>query len=65
MRRRSIYDGSGTHPSPYVVADPREAALPDSQFTTVDNVLIHYLHHSHTPEAPYAVLIHGFSGERR
>ena len=63
MRRKSIYDGDGTPPSPYVVEDPREAALPESQFTTVDHVLIHYVLHSHSPEAPCAVLIHGFSGE--
>ncbi len=63
MRRKTIYDGDEPHPHPYVVDDPREAALPDSQFTLVDNVLIHFVHHSHSPDAPTAVLMHGFSGE--
>ncbi len=63
MRRRpTIYDGNQPHPHPYVVEDPREAALPESHFVTLDNLLIHYVHHTVSAEATTVVMMHGFSG---
>jgi pimeloyl-ACP methyl ester carboxylesterase len=66
-RKKTIYDGDAVYDadSPYLVDDPRDAALADSQFTVIDNVLIHYVHHSRSPDVPTVVFVHGFSGESR